>query len=44
LFLYLHGRVGGTLKSGKKDGRLFRKTDVFNGTEPLVGLTLVNYF
>jgi len=44
LFLYLHGRVGGTLKSGKKDGRLFRKTDGFNGTEPLVGLTLVNYF
>ncbi|MBT5957434.1 MAG: hypothetical protein HOG63_02555 [Nitrospina sp.] len=44
LFLYLHGRVGGALKSGKKDGRLFRKTDVFNGTEHLVGLTLVNYF
>ena len=44
LFLYVHGRVGGALKSGKKDGRLFRKTDGFNGTEPLVGLTLVNYF
>ena len=44
LFIYAHGRVGGTLKSGKKDGRLFRKTDVFNGTESFVGLTLVGYF
>ena len=44
LFLYAHGRVGGTVKTGKKDGRLFRKTDVFNGTESFVGLTLVNYF
>lgn len=44
LFLYAHGRVGGTLKTGKKDGRLFRKTDVFNGTESFIGLTLVNYF
>lgn len=44
LFLYAHGRVGGTLKTGKKDGRLFRKTEVFNGTESFVGLTLVNYF
>ena len=44
LFLYAHGRVGGSLKKGKKDGRLFRKTDEFNGTEPAVGITLVNYF
>jgi hypothetical protein len=44
LFLYAHGRLGGSLKSGKKDGRLFRKTDVFNGTESTVGITLVNYF
>jgi hypothetical protein len=44
LFLYAHGRVGGSLKSGKKDGRLFRKTDVFNGTESVIGLTLLNYF
>ena len=44
LFLYAHGRVGGTLKTGKKYGRLFRKTDVFNGTESFVGLTLVGYF
>ncbi len=44
LFLYAHGRAGGTLKTGEKDGRLFRKTEVFNGTESFVGLTLVNYF
>ena len=44
LFLYAHGRVGGVLKSGKKDGRLFRKTAVFNGTESTIGMTLVNYF
>jgi hypothetical protein len=44
LFLYAHGRVGGTLKAGKKNGRLFRKTDEFNGTEPTIGITLVNYF
>lgn len=44
LFLYLHGQVGGSLKSGKKDGRLFHKTDRFNGTESSLGLTLVNYF
>jgi hypothetical protein len=44
MFLYAHGRVGGSLKSGKKDGRLFRKTDGFNGTESTVGITLVNYF
>ena len=44
LFLYAHGRIGGVLKSGEKNGRLFQKTETFNGTEPLVGLTLVNYF
>jgi len=44
LFLYAHGRMGGALKTGKKDGRLFRKTETFNGTESFVGLTLVNYF
>ncbi len=44
LFLYAHGRVGGILKSGIKNGRLFRETDEFNGTESLLGLTLVNYF
>jgi hypothetical protein len=44
LFLYLHGRVGGTLSSGKNAGRVFRKTEEFNGTEPSVGLTLVSYF
>jgi hypothetical protein len=44
LFLYAHGRIGGKLTSGKKDGRLFRVTEVFNGTESALGLTLVNYF
>ena len=34
----------GVLKSGKKDGRLFRETDDFNGTESAIGMTLVNYF
>ncbi len=44
LFLYAHGRLGGALKTGKKDGRLFRKTDAFNGTESFVGVTLMSYF
>ena len=44
LFLYAHGRAGGALKTGKKDGRLFRKTDTFNGTESFIGLTLVGFF
>lgn len=44
LFLYAHGRIGGVLKSGKKNGRLFRETDDFNGTESTIGMTLVNYF
>ncbi len=44
LFLYLHGRVGGNIKEGKKDGRLHRRTATFNGTESIVGLTLINYF
>jgi hypothetical protein len=44
LFLYAHGRIGGVLKTGKKDGRLFRETNAFNGTEPTVGMTLVKYF
>lgn len=44
LFLYAHGRVGGAVKTGKKDGRLFQKTEAFNGTESFMGLTLVGYF
>ncbi len=44
LFLYAHGRVGGDLKTGKQDGRLFRETDSFNGTESFIGLTLVGFF
>ncbi len=44
LFLYLHGRVGGNLKEGEKDGRLHRKSATFNGTESILGLTLISYF
>jgi len=44
LFLYLHGRVGGNIKEGKKDGRLHRRSVAFNGTESIMGLTLINYF
>ena len=44
LFLYLHGRAGGNIKEGEKNGRLHRRTGVFNGTESIIGLTLVNYF
>lgn len=44
LFLYAHGRVGGILKTGEKNGRLFRKTEAFNGTESFVGLTLMSFF
>jgi hypothetical protein len=44
VFLYLQGRWGGSARAGEKSGRLFSKTPVFNGTESLVGLTLVGYF
>jgi hypothetical protein len=44
LFLYFHARAGGNIKTGKKDGRLSRRTGSFNGTEPTVGLTLVSFF
>ena len=44
IFLYLQGRWGGSVQAGQKNGRLFSDTPVFNGTESLVGLTLVGYF
>ncbi len=44
VFLYLQGRFGGSAERGEKNGRLFSKTSVFNGTESLIGLTLVGYF
>ncbi len=44
LFLYLHGRVGGNIKEGKKDGRLHRRSAAFSGTESIFGVTLINYF
>jgi hypothetical protein len=44
VFLYLSGRWGGSVQTGEKNGRLFSKTPVFNGTESSVGLTLVGYF
>ena len=43
-FFYLHGRWGGRAQPGEKTGRLFRKTEVFSGTESLIGGTLVVYF
>lgn len=44
IFLYLQGRWGGSVQTGEKNGRLFSETPVFNGTESLIGLTLVGYF
>ena len=44
LFLYVHGRVGGNIKEGEKDGRLHRRSATFNGTESIMGLTLISYF
>ena len=44
IFLYLSGSWGGTLKSDRTEGRLFKETEVFNGTEPNIGLTVVTYF
>ncbi|MCH8311937.1 MAG: hypothetical protein IID17_03020 [Nitrospinae bacterium] len=44
VFLYLQGRWGGSVQTGKKNGRLFSKTPIFNGTESLIGLTLIGYF
>ncbi|MEE9259103.1 MAG: hypothetical protein V3U37_06135 [Nitrospinaceae bacterium] len=44
IFFYLHGRWGAGFETGKKDGRLFRETADFNGTESMIGLALVAYF
>jgi len=44
VFLYLQGRLGNSIERGEKKGRLFSETPVFNGTESLIGLTLVGYF
>ncbi|MFQ5449626.1 MAG: hypothetical protein ACE5E9_03305 [Nitrospinaceae bacterium] len=44
VFLYLHGRWGNRIQTGEKRGRLFSKTPVFNGSESIMGLTLVAYF
>jgi len=44
VFLYLRGRWGGSVQTGEKNGRLFSKTPFFNGTESLIGLTLIAYF
>jgi hypothetical protein len=44
VFLYLSGRWGGRAQTGEKNGRLFSKTPVFNGTESQIGLTLVGFF
>ena len=43
-YLYLHGRFGDSFSGADSKGRLFRKTSAFNGSEPIVGLTLVVYF
>ena len=43
-FLYLSGSWGGTLKTDRIDGRFFKETGIFNGTEPNIGLTVVTYF
>ncbi|HAX46090.1 MAG TPA: hypothetical protein DCX78_04580 [Nitrospina sp.] len=44
VFLYISGKWGGTLKTNRTAGRLFKETVDFNGTEPNVGLTVVAYF
>ncbi len=44
VFLYLQGRLGGSVQTGEKNGRLFSNTAIFNGTEPSIGLTLVGFF
>lgn len=43
-FLYLHGKWGSSFDGNEKDGRLFRQTAAFNGTESTLGLALVVYF
>ena len=43
-FFYLTGRAGGNLKTGKKNGRLNRRSNNFTGTESTIGLTLVGFF
>lgn len=44
IFLYISGSWGGTLKSDRTNGRLFKETGNFNGLESNVGLTVVAYF
>ena len=44
IFLYISGSWGGTLKTDRTNGRLFKETGNFNGLESSVGLTVVAYF
>ncbi|MDP6231555.1 MAG: hypothetical protein QF913_05225 [Nitrospinaceae bacterium] len=44
VFLYITGKWGGTLKTDRTAGRLFKETADFNGTEPNVGLTVIAHF
>lgn len=43
-YLYLHGRFGDSFSGADSKGRFFKKTSAFNGSEPILGLTLVVYF
>ncbi len=44
VFIYILGKWGGTLKTDRIAGRLFKDTDDFNGTEPNVGVTVIAHF
>ena len=44
LFIYFHGKAGGNINGNKTNGRLYQRTDRFNGTESSIGLTLAQFF
>jgi hypothetical protein len=43
LFLYFYGKIGSKIKGTKQNGRLYQRTNKFNGTESSVGLILAKF-
>ena len=43
LFLYFYGKIGSEIRGTKKNGRLYQRTNKFNGTESSIGLTLAKF-
>jgi len=44
VFLYVRGKVGGSINGDNTTGRLFQKLPVFNGSESAIGAAVVAFF